>query len=70
MSDRQRTTIRLAAATIMALLLIIIAINTTATGGDASSADRAIESYAKAGMWMLAIIGVAISIYIASTPKR
>ena len=64
---RQRRTIRLAAAAVIAVLLIIIAINTTATAGDASSAERAIESYAKATMWMLAIIGLAISAYIATS---
>ncbi len=67
MLHRRRRTIRLAAAAVMAVLLIIIAINTATTAGDASSAERAIESYAKATMWMLAIIGLAISAYIATS---
>jgi len=54
----------------MALLLIVIAINATTNAGDASSAGRAIEIDANAGMWMLAISGVAISIYIAFRPER
>jgi hypothetical protein len=67
MLHRRRRTIRLAAAAVVAVLLIIIAINTTTTAGDASSAERAIESYAKAAIWMLAIIGLAISAYIATS---
>jgi hypothetical protein len=55
--------LRRATAVVTAALLLIIAINTSVSAGDASSAERAIESYAKAGMWMLAILGVALSLY-------
>jgi hypothetical protein len=66
MTSRQRELIRLATAVVTAFLLLVIAINTTSTAGDATSAERAIESYAKALMWMFAILGVAVSVYIAS----
>ncbi len=69
MSPRQRGLIRMAAAVVTAVLLVVIAINTTTTAGDASSAERAIESYAKASMWMLAIIGVTFAIYVGTSTR-
>lgn len=68
MSTGRRRLIRRVTAVVAAVLLLIIAINTSVSAGDATSAERAIESYAKAGMWMLAILGVALSLYIVTEP--
>ena len=57
------------AAAVTVVLLLVIAINTTTTAGDASSAERTIESYAKTGMWMLAIIGVTFAIYVGISTR-
>lgn len=69
MSPGRRTLLRRIAAVVTAVLLLIIAINTSVSAGDASSAERAIESYAKAAMWMLAILGVALSLYAVTQPR-
>lgn len=64
MSTSRSRMLRRVTAVVTAVLLLTIAINTSVSAGDATSAERAIESYAEAGMWMLAILGVALSIYV------
>ena len=59
--------IRRAVGAIAAILVIAIAINTGVSAGDKEIAERAIEAYARGGLWMLATIGIAISIYIATS---
>ena len=65
---RYRDTIRLFTGIVAALVLILIALSTTSSAGDASgfSAERGIEEYAEGGFRAAITVGIAISVYIVT----